>query len=53
MNSIKSKENITDKNSYILNDMKQNKTLVLKHFNLRNTKIKNSLTTVINSKKNK
>ena len=33
--------------------MKQNKTLVLKHFNLRNTKIKNSLTPVINSQNNK
>ena len=53
MNSIKSKENITNKNSYILNDMKQNKTLVLKHFNLRNTKIKNSLTPVINLQNNK
>ena len=54
MNSIKSKENFTDKNSYILNDMKQNKTLVLKHFDLRkDPKIKNSLTPILNLQNNK
>ena len=56
-NTIKSKENTnkdkdTYKESYILNDMKNDKSLVLGNLNIRNTRIKNSLTPILKITKN-
>ena len=51
-NTIRSKENTnidkdTYKESYILNEMKNDKSLVLGNINIRNTRIKNSLTPIL------
>ncbi len=47
VNSNKSKENINDKNSYILNDIKNNQSLVLGNLRVRNSK--NTFTPIYNS----
>ena len=56
-NTISSKENTnnerdTYKESYILNDMKNDKSLVLGNLNIRNIRIKNSLTPILKITKN-
>ncbi len=44
LNSNKSKENFNERNSYILNDIKNHKSIVLGNINVRNSKIQNSFT---------
>ena len=44
LNSNKSKENLNERNSYILNDIKNHKSIVLGNINVRNSKIQTSFT---------